>query len=166
MAASDNDPLSAAGLAAALEAGADTSGTGGKPVSAGNLKALVDGGKIGAVDVLYQGDGTAKNVALTSPMENYDLVLAVVRSATKYSVMGGATYIWHMSEEEINGWHASMQGIRVDSQAYGTSSPYTQQTGGLADMKCSGTSMSTGASGSANGIVLVIGIKTVGGGFS
>lgn len=65
-------PLSIAGLAAAIGAGGGVSGTGSKPVSVDNLKAVLD--QL-VVDVLYDGE-PVNPVPLSRSMEGYDYVIA------------------------------------------------------------------------------------------
>ena len=161
MAASDNDPLSAAGLAAALEAGADASGTGGKPVSAGNLKALVDGGKIGVVDVLFRSEAGAASGTLSHPVEDYDVVCLI------YSY--GSPKSFHMTCANATQW--SQFGTALSGRNRTSISPMIngnlnnlyQQAYNGSTRSIRGTQMTT-LSGDSSLVHLVIGIKTVGGG--
>ena len=169
MAASDNDPLSAAGLAEALESGADAPGTGGKPVSAGNLKALVDGGKIGAVDVLFRSDAGATSGTLSAPVEDYDVVCAVFRhSNTGHFFMACANpWAWSVNATLDGSNSRYLRAPRLDGDVFestGTSS--REQQTFSSELTMNGKSMSYSGRFYNWPIHLVIGIKTVGGGFS
>lgn len=166
MAASDSDPLSAEGLAAVLEAGADASGTGGKPVSAGNLKALVDGGKIGAVDVLFRSEAGATSGTLSAPVENYDVVCAVFRHTNGNFYMACANpWAWSVNATQDGSNIRSFQAPRLNGNVFastGTSSRDQQVFS--SGLTMNGNSMSYIRNLSRWPVHLVIGIKTVGGG--
>lgn len=92
--ATGTEPLSAAGLAAAIGMSARVVGDGYRPVSVGNLRSLVDAGKLGGADVLF--DGTpASRVTLRSPIDGYGVVACVVRDRydrTYYMIGSSATF--------------------------------------------------------------------------
>ena len=70
MAASGNQPVSAANLAAAL--GVSASGSiGSQPISVDNLKAALNALGVGGMTVLYDG-APANSVTLSRPLEGFD----------------------------------------------------------------------------------------------
>ena len=160
--ADGTEPASAAGLAAAMGLSVAQSDA---PVSAGNLKSLVDGGKIGAVDVLFRSEAGASSGTLARSADEYDLIVCVAH-------VGGNYEYWAASAGTPDVF--ALSGTASGSLAYKMAAPNPtmynsatiEQPSNYSFTNIKGTSMSDNSMNGAVRVHLVIGIKTVGGGFS
>lgn len=151
--AAGTEPLSAAGLAAAIEASVRVVSDGDKPVSVGNLRSLVDAGKLGGADVLF--DGTpASRVTLRSPIDGYGVIACVVRDRydRTYYMIGSSATFKRSGTRNQSGYLYTMVAPIDDSNTTG------QQTANSYLMPVfSGTSMDMGSTTIV--VVKVVGIK-------
>lgn len=151
--ATGTEPLSAAGLAATLGTDAQNAVDGCRPVSVGNLKSLVDAGKLGGADVLF--DGTpASRVTLRSPIDGYGVVACVVRDEydLTYYMIGSSATFKRSGTRNQSGYLYTMVAPIDDSNTTG------QQTANSYLMPVfSGTSMDMGNTTIV--VVKVVGIK-------
>lgn len=161
--ADGTEPVSVGNLAAVLGESAEDDA----PVSVGNLKALVDGGKIGAVDVLFRSETGATSGTLSAPVEDYDVVCAVFRHTnTGHFYMACANpWAWGVNATQDGTNRRYLRAPRFDGDVFestGTSS--REQQTFSSQLSMNGSSMSYGTSISKWPVHLVIGIKHVGGG--
>ena len=166
--ADGTEPVTVGNLASVLGADAQSDA----PVSAGNLKALVDGGTIGAVDVLFRSESGATSGTLSAPVEDYDVVCAIFKRSSKYWYMACANpQSWNTGGEAEGSSFHSQTAPRISGNVYestGTSGRNQQSFNTYLNMKGTKMQPANNYIGQSNALPvhLVIGIKHVGGGFS
>ena len=143
--------------------------TGKEAVTLEQLKMLEQqlgaGGKIGAVDVLFRSETGAASGTLSHPVEDYDVVCVIATDSIS---------AWYMACSSPSGWNKSskysgnyaylLEAPRVDSGMFDHT---LGQMCSTIDLNIVGTNMRRlGLIGAQLNVHLVIGIKTVGEGFS
>ena len=166
MAANGNQPVSAANLAAAL--GVSASGSiGSQPISVDNLKAaLAASAGSGAADILFQSQSGATSGTLSRPVEDYDLVMAIVGeqgSGTKRYAAIAPPSAWNICGNLANPYVYTLTPALVNEGVYGHAgtSGKDQPTDALF-LNMTGTYMGYRSYQIHLPVFLVVGIKNTG----
>lgn len=98
MALTGTEPVSADGLAAALDAGGGASDTGGKPLSVDNLAAALEAKEASSsIAILYEGPAVTE-ATLSRSANDYDLLMVDI-----FTVYGGVPYYCMMVQSKYAG---------------------------------------------------------------
>ena len=163
MAAQGSQPVSSQNLAAAL--GVERSGgIGSQPICVDNLKAAL--GEFGGTgDILFFSASGATSGTLAHPVEDYDLVLAVLKDQYKTDMYAAVCppSAWAICGESASPYIYTQTTVAVNNDPYGTPGVSGEQQRTNATMlNMSGTTMGYSSFAIKLPVLLVVGIKDTG----